>query len=200
MAFAEFQIPIQVHPCAVLKHRKTPQNIGSSASVALRFKSNRSASRSAVSALCRRFMYASLWTHRRSSSLLLSGLGQRRWEAGTTVIHLRFRLSPCSRHGIVAASHSMRNFSVQTVLPNPSTRTSPRVNRFLAFGCSPSLAAVWYFGVLAAEGVLGRRCGATVNRLHIYKRPCCGHLPEGWRCGPRYEPLNWAPFAPRGWA
>jgi len=38
------------------------------------------------------------------------------------------------------------------------------------------------------------------NRLHIYKRPCCGHLTEGWRYGPRYEPLNWAPFAPQGWA
>jgi hypothetical protein len=40
-----------------------------------------------------------------------------------------------------------------------------------------------------------RRCGATENRLHIYKRPCCA----SWR-GPRYEPLSGAPFAVRGWA
>ena len=40
-----------------------------------------------------------------------------------------------------------------------------------------------------------RRCRTTENRLHIYKRPCCT-----CRCGPRYEPLSRAPFAPRGWA
>jgi hypothetical protein len=40
-----------------------------------------------------------------------------------------------------------------------------------------------------------RRCGATEDRLHIYKRPCCT-----FGCGPRYEPLSWAPFAQWVWA
>ena len=87
-------------------------------------------------------MYASLWTHRRSSSLLLSGLGQRRWEAGTTVIHLRFRLSPCSRHGIVAASYPTRKLSVLTVLPNPSLKLTPNgmARRPVRAGASPHFA------------------------------------------------------------
>jgi len=46
-----------------------------------------------------------------------------------------------------------------------------------------------------AEDVWHRSCGATENRLHIYKRSCCT-----CRCGPRYEPLSRTPFARRGWA
>lgn len=79
--------------------------------------------------------------------------------------------------------------------PNPSTRTSPRVKSFFGF----STASPWSGGVPLQRldpGAVGFRCcGATENRLHIYKRSFCT-----CRCGPRYEPLSRAPFAPRGWA
>jgi len=67
-----------------------------------------------------------------------------------------------------------------------------------AVGCSPLVSGCL---VLAPDRITRsapcgrRRCGATENRLHIYRRPCCA----SWR-GPRYEPLSRAPFAVRGWA
>ena len=75
LAFAEFQMPIQMHPCDVLKHRKTPQNNSISAPVALRLKSHLSASRPAAATHCSRLLNVSSWTHRRTSIVLLPHLG-----------------------------------------------------------------------------------------------------------------------------
>ena len=113
-------MPIQMHSRAVLKQRKTPQNTGISALVALRFKSHCSASRSAAFTHWRRFLNVSSRTHRRNSSVLLPHLGQRRWEMAKYRRAQTFFLSLSSKHGIVAASHLSRAFSVQLVLPNPS--------------------------------------------------------------------------------
>ena len=120
LAIAEFQMPVQMHRYAVLERRKTPQNKDGSAPVALRFKPHGSASRSAASTHCRGLLNVSSWTHRRTSSVLLAHLGQRRWEMAKYRRAQTFFLSLSSKHGIVAASHLSRAFSVQPVLPNPS--------------------------------------------------------------------------------
>jgi len=50
------------------------------------------------------------------------------------------------------------------LVPNPSTRTSRLVN-------SGAVDRLAFFRIQKACG--GEGCGATENRLHIYKRPCC---------------------------
>ena len=69
-------------------------------------------------------------------------LGSGGGDSLTIVIHLRFRLSPCSGHGIVAASHLTRKFSVQAVLPNPSLKLTPNgmARRPVRAGASPHFA------------------------------------------------------------
>ena len=139
LAIAEFKIRIQMHQCAVLKLRKTPQNSGNAAPVALRFKSHRSASRPAATTRSSRFLNVSSWTHRRTSIVLLPHLGQRRWEMAQRCRTPEFFLSPSKRHGIVAASHLSRAFSVQPMLPNPSLKLTPNgmARRPVRAGASP---------------------------------------------------------------
>jgi len=110
-------------------------------------------------------MYASLWTHRRTGSVLLSGLGQRRWEVGSTVIHLRFRLSPCSRHRIVAASHPTCNFSVQTVLPTPSLKLTPNgmARRPGRAGGLREVGVTWTAPTSIARKLRARRAAITLT-------------------------------------
>ena len=85
-------------------------------------------------------MYASLWTHRRTSSVLLSGLGQRGRSAAPSFTYV----SACLRAAGMASlqPHSTRNFSVQTVLPNPSLKLTPNgmARRPVRAGASPHFA------------------------------------------------------------
>ena len=120
LAFADFHMPVQMHRYAILKHRSTPQNIDSSALVAFQLRSHRGALRTAVSTQRRGLLNVSSCTHRRTSSVLLPHLGQRRWEMANYRRAPTFFLSLGSKHGIDAASHLSRAFSVQPVLPNPS--------------------------------------------------------------------------------
>ena len=142
LAFAEFQIPIQVHLCAAIKHRKTPKNKGGLAPVELLFKSHRSASRSAVSTCCRCRMYSSSWTHRRTNSALLSDLGQRRWETAQHRRQLTFPLVSVQKAWHRCSLTSNAHFSVQTVLPNPSLKLTPNgmARRPIRAGASPHFA------------------------------------------------------------
>ena len=104
LAIAEFQMPIRMHLCAVLKRRKTPQDKDGSAPAALQFRSHRSASRPVAAMPCSRLLNVSSWTHRRTSIALLPHLGERRWKTAQKCYTPTFFLSPGTRHGIVAAT------------------------------------------------------------------------------------------------
>ena len=142
MAFAKFQMPIQMHSRAVLKQRKTPQNNGIPAPVALRLKSHRSASRPAAVTHCSRFLNVSSWTHRRTSIAPLPQIEQRRWEMPQYCRTPTFFLPPSRRHGILVAPHLSHAFSVQPVLPNPSLKLTPNgmARRPVRAGASPHFA------------------------------------------------------------
>ena len=47
--------------------------------------------------------------------------------------------------GLVANQIAGQSFHLQSALPNPSTRTSLRVNRFLAFSCFPLISGCLVF-------------------------------------------------------